>query len=286
MVLVAAMLWSTSGLFIQLVDWHPVLIAGSRGFVAAIFLVIVRLFFPSPKTGAKTSAKNTLRFPFWASAFAHAFMVITFVIANRLTTSANAVLLQYSAPMWAALLAWWILKERPRWENWGALVLVVGGLLIFFRDGLASGALAGNILGVVSGVFIGIHVVFLRMSKDGNPRDVLLMSHTIAAVISIPFVFLHPPELSLSSVMPILFMGIIQQGLASLFFAYGIKRVSASKAVLTSTVEPIMNPVWVLLVIGQQPSVSAIIGGGIILLAVVSSSIIGAKRESANRRLE
>ena len=281
MVIAAAVLWSTSGLFIQLVDWHPVVIAGSRGFMATIFLVVVRLLFPAPKT----SAQNSLRFPFWASAVAHAFMVITFVSANRLTTSANAILLQYGSPIWTALLAWWIIKEKPRWENWLSLVLVAGGLLIFFKDGLGSGAFIGDLLGVISGVFIGIHVVFLRMSKDGSPRDILLMSHVIAAVISIPFVFLYPPELSLSNVMPIAYMGIIQQGLASLFFAYGIKRISAIKAVLTCTIEPIVNPVWVLLVIGQRPSVSAIIGGGIILTAVLISSIIGEQREAAVRRL-
>jgi hypothetical protein len=71
---------------------------------------------------------------------------------------------------------------------------------------------------MTSGVFMAIHVVFLRISKDGNPRDVLLMAHVIAAVISIPFIFLYPPDLSLSSVIPVLFMGIIQQGAAALFF--------------------------------------------------------------------
>ena len=280
-VLAAAVLWSTSGLFIRLVDWHPVVIAGTRGFVAALFLLAVRFLFPVPKN----AAQKNFTFPFWASAFAHAFMVITFVTANTLTDAANAVLLQYSSPIWTALLAWWVIKEKPRWEHWGALVLVIGGLIIFFRDGLGSGALAGDVLGAVSGVFIAIHVVFLRMSKDGNPRDVLLASHIIAAVISIPFIFLHPPELTASSVMPILFMGLIQQGAASLLFAYGIKHLSAIQAMLTSTIEPLCNPVWVLLVLGEKPSVSALIGGSLILAAVLASSIIGNQRKQREREI-
>ena len=279
-VLAAAVLWSTSGLFIRLVDWHPVVIAGTRGFVAALFLLAVRFLFPV----SKNAAGKNFTFPFWASAFAHAFMVITFVTANTLTDAANAVLLQYSSPIWTALLAWWVIKEKPRWEHWGALVLVIGGLIIFFRDGLGSGALAGDALGAISGVFIAIHVVFLRMSKDGNPRDVLLASHIIAAVISIPFIFLHPPELTASSVMPILFMGLIQQGAASLLFAYGIKHLSAIQAMLTSTIEPLCNPVWVLLVLGEKPSVSAIIGGSLILAAVLASSIIGNQRKQRKQR--
>jgi len=284
-VLAAAILWSTSGLFIRLLDWHPVVIAGTRGFVAAVFLIVIRLLFPVPKN---TAGKN-FTFSFWASAIAHAFMVITFVSANTLTAAANAVLLQYSSPIWTALLAWWIIKEKPRWEHWGALVLVIGGLLIFFRDSLGSGALTGDALGVISGVFIAIHVVFLRKTKDGNPRDVLLAAHIIAAVISIPFLFLHPPELTASSVMPILFMGLIQQGAASLLFAYGIKHLSAIQAMLTSTIEPLCNPVWVFLFLAEMPSVSAIIGGALILIAVVFSSLIGnqrKQRELNNKRLE
>ena len=284
-VLAAAVLWSTSGLLIRLVDWHPVVIAGTRGFVAAVFLILVRFIFPVPKNTVKKSST----FAFWASAFAHAFMVITFVSANTLTAAANAVLLQYSSPIWTALLAWWVIKEKPRWEHWGALILVIGGLLIFFRDGLGSGALLGDALGVISGVFIAIHVVFLRMSKDGNPRDVLLAAHIIAFVVSIPFIVLYPPELTVSSVWPILFMGLIQQGVASLLFAYGIKHLSAIQAMLTSTIEPLCNPVWVLLVLGERPSVSAIIGGGLILIAVVFSSIVGnqrKQREINRRRLE
>jgi len=163
-VLSTAFLWSTSGLFIKMIDWHPMIIAGARGFVAAIFLIVLRIIFPVPK-GTKTPA-----FPFWAAAFANAFTILTFVTANKLTASANAVLLQYSAPIWTALLGWWLIKEKPRWEHWGALVLVIGGLLIFFRGGLGSGALLGDGLGALSGIFAGIFMVFMRMTKDGNPR--------------------------------------------------------------------------------------------------------------------
>ena len=280
-------------MFIKLVDWHPVVITGTRAFVAAVFMLAIRFMFPAPKS----NARKNFSFPFWVSAFANAGVVLTFVSANRLTASANAVLLQYSSPIWTALLAWWIIKERPRWEHWGALVLVIGGMLIFFRDGLASGSLLGDGLAVSSGMFVATHVVFLRMIKDGNLRDVLLASHIIAAVISIPFVFLYPPELSAASVGPILFMGIVQQGMASLFFAYGIKRVSAVKAILTCTVEPVFNPVWVLLIIGEQPSALALVGGAIILAAVLSSTLIGKQREAreaihatgttaSNRRLQ
>jgi drug/metabolite transporter (DMT)-like permease len=268
----AAFLWSTSGLFIKLIDWNPIVIAGTRSFVAAVFLLIVRLISPPPK-GLKTPA-----FPFWANAFTLAFTVLTFVTANKLTTAANVILLQYSAPVWAALLGWWLAKEKPRWEHWGALFFVMAGLMLFFRDGIGGGAFLGNIVSVISGMFLGAQTVFLRMTKDGDPRDSMLMGHVITAVISIPFIFLYPPTLTTSTVLPLLYMGFLQMGLASLLLSYGIKRITAIQAILTAVVDPILNPVWVLLITGERPSPAALAGGAIILGAVVASSIIGIRR--------
>ena len=273
-ILATAFLWSTSGLFIKLVDWHPLVIAGTRSGIAALFLLIVRFFVP-PSEGVKNPP-----FPFWAASFLNAFTMISFVIANKLTASANVILLQYGAPVWAALLGWWLIKEKPRWEHWGALVLVITGLLIFFRDGLGSGSLLGDGIAVFSGMLFASYTVFLRMLKDGNPRDALLMSHVVTAAMGLPFIFFFPPVLSVSSVLPILYMGTVQVGLASILFAYGIKRISAVQAMLTATLEPVCSPLWVFLVIGERPSVSALIGGGIIISAVVVSSVIGKRRES------
>ena len=271
-VLAAAFLWSTSGLFIKLLDWHPMVIAGSRSFIAALFLIIAR-FVSLPSKAAKNEP-----FPLWACAIAFAFTLFTYVIANKLTTAANVILLQYGAPIWAALLGWFFAKEKPNWEHWFALVFVMGGLLLFFRDGLDSGALMGNMLAIFSGILLGSHSVFLRMLKNGNPIDALLLGHTICAILSIPFVILYPPSLNIASVLSISYMGIFQMGLASILFSYGIKRVRAIQAMLTAIVDPILNPVWVLAITGEKPSISALAGGAIIIIAVVASSLIGMKR--------
>ena len=277
-VLATAILWSTSGLFIKLVPWHPVVIAGARCFLAAIFLVCVRILAPPPK-GVKNKA-----FPLWAGAITYSLTMITFVIANKLTTSANAIVLQYGAPVWAALLGWKLNNEKPRWEQWGALVLVIGGLLLFFRDGLSSGAFLGDMLAVFSGITFGANSVFLRMMKDSNPRDSMLLAHVITALVSIPFIFLYPVPISVSTVTPILYMGLLQIGLASLLFAYGLKRISAVQAMIIAILEPVLNPLWVLLIIGERPSRAALTGGTIIVLAIVTSSIIRKQRENQARK--
>ena len=272
-VFAGAFLWSTSGLFIKLLEWHPIVIAGLRSLIAALFLLAVRVISP-PECGKKNP-----RLLFWTSALLYAFTLFTYITANKLTTAANVILLQYSAPIWAALLGWALAKEKPRWEHWLALGFVIFGLLLFFQGGLDSGAFLGNSLAIVSGVLLGAHAVTLRMMKDGDTRDAMLAAHALTAVLSIPFIILYQPALRVSTVLPILFMGLIQMGLASLLFSYGIKRTTALQAMLTAIVDPIMSPIWVLAIIGEKPSLAAISGGAIIITAVVASSVIGMHRK-------
>jgi len=274
-VLVTAFLWSTSGLLIKLLPWNPMVITGLRSFFAAVFILIVRLIVPPPK-GTKNPP-----LPLIAGAIAYVLTMYTFVIANKLTTAANAIMLQYSAPAWAALLGWLLIREKPHWEHWGALALIAGGLFLFFTDssGLGAGALTGDALALFSGVTLGANSVFLRMQKEGNPRDSMLLAHAISAVISVPFIFLYPPSLSVPSVLTILYMGFFQIGLASVLFAYGLTKISAVQAMLIAILEAILNPIWVLAINGEKPTPRALAGGLIIIGAVVASSLIGKRRE-------
>jgi drug/metabolite transporter (DMT)-like permease len=205
--------------------------------------------------------------------------MLSFVIANKLTASANAIMLQYSAPVWAALIGWRLIGERPRWEHWGALVLVMGGLALFFREGLSGGGLLGDCVALLSGVLFGAHSVVLRMMKKGRPQDSMLLSHGLNFALCIPFLFFYTPAVSASNLLPILFMGVFQLGCASLLFSAGIKRIPAVQAMLTAMIEPILNPLWVLLVTGEKPSPPALLGGGVIIAAVAASSLIGRRRE-------
>jgi drug/metabolite transporter (DMT)-like permease len=187
-------------------------------------------------------------------------------------------LLQYSAPVWAALLGWFFAKEKPNWEHWLALIFVMGGLVLFFGGGLDSGAVMGNVLAIFSGLLFGSHTVFLRMLKDGDPRDAMLLAHSITAALSVPFFFLYPPSLNLFNGLSVFYMGTVQMGVASLLMSYGIKRTTAIQAMLTAIIDPIFNPVWVMLVTGEKPTVYALAGGAIIIAAVSASSIIGMRR--------
>jgi len=179
--------------------------------------------------------------------------MILFVLANKLTSSANVILLQYIAPVWAALLGWAIAKEKPRREHWLALAAVAVGLVIFFKDSLPMGSgagatrgtnpsLLGNIIAVISGITFALYSVFMRMEREGRPEDTILFAHLGTALFCLPFFFLYPPVVTPVALGSILGLGVFQIGIASLLFAYGIRRVTAVQSMLTAVVEPVIEP--------------------------------------------
>jgi len=272
------------GLFIKMVDWHPMIIAGGRSFVAALFMLAVRAARTRGGRFALVSAASRANlFPLVGAAAMNAATMLIFVAANKLTTAANVILLQYSAPIYAALFGWLLAKEKPKKEHWIALGALALGLYVFFKDGIGGGAFLGDALALFSGVTFALYSVFMRMQKDGSPEDSILLSHLASAAIGLPFAFSHPPAFSLAAVSGVLVLGVAQIGAASLLFAYGIRRVSAVQSMLAAVIEPVLNPVWVFLATGEQPASSAVAGGAIILAAVTGSSVASV-RDAARKR--
>jgi drug/metabolite transporter (DMT)-like permease len=265
-VFLCAVLWSSAGLFIKLIDWNPLVIAGGRSLIAAVFMAAVRFMVP----GRRNSPFRLSQL--WAGGTAYALTMLLFVVANKMTSAANAILLQYSAPIWAALLGWALAGEKPRKVHWISLALVTGGLVLFFKDGLGNGSFAGDSIALAAGVFFGANSAVMRAQK-GDSADSILLAHIITALACAPFALVYPPRFSAESAAAILFLGLIQIGVASLLFSYGIKRLPAVQAMLTATAEPVLNPVWVFLVVGERPALFSVFGGVIIIAAVLVSSL-------------
>jgi drug/metabolite transporter (DMT)-like permease len=271
-VVLCAILWSSSGLCVKLIDWNPFVIAGSRSFIAGITMLI---YIRRPVF--------TFSFPQVAAGVGNTLTMILFVTSTKLTTAANAILLQYYAPILVAIMGWIILKEKPRWEHWTGLGIICLGIVIFFQDKVSGGNFLGNILALTSGFFFALYSVFLRKQKDGSPAESFIISHGLTVIIAIPFLWLTPPEFSPMSVGAILFLGIIQVGISSLLFSYGMKHIPALQAMLIAELEPILNPLWVFLLIGERPSFNAIIGGSLIMASVTFCSIVSARRERTQK---
>jgi drug/metabolite transporter (DMT)-like permease len=151
-------------------------------------------------------------------------------------------------------------------------------MYFIFAGGLAAGSYMGDMVAFISGITFGANSVVMRAQKDSNPADIMFFAHISCVIVSVPFFFLYPPSITVSNIICVSYMGIFQLGLASALFAYGIRRIPAVQAMLTATIEPVLNPVWVLLAIGERPALSVIAGGAVIIAAVVFTSTLPALR--------
>jgi drug/metabolite transporter (DMT)-like permease len=268
MMAVTASLWSIAGLFIKMIDWNPFAIAGIRSFIASL---VILAFLGKPKIHWS--------FPQVAAAVANAATMLLFVTANKTTTAANAILLQYMAPVFTAFIGAALLKERTRMEHWASIFFVAVGMTIMFADKLGGGQLFGDAIALMSAVTFSLYLVFMRMQKEGSPLESNLMSQWIAAGVCLMVsLFLPMPQFTQKSVAAILVLGVVQIGISSILIAYAIKRISAVSANLIAVIEPVLNPVWVFLFLGEYPGMNTIIGGAVILFAVTGVSMISARR--------
>jgi len=263
-----AFLWSIAGLFIKVIDWNPFAIAGARSLISSLVLLAwlrrPRIHWSLPQLGAALAQTATM---------------LLFVAANKTTTAANAILLQYIGPVFTAIIGAWILKERARLEHWVAFLFVGAGMVLLFMDKLGGGRLLGNVLAVLSGLTFSFCFVFLRMQKDGSPLESMLIAHWFTAVIGLGVaLFLPLPVLTWKAAGAIAILGIFQVGIAAILFTAAIKRIPAVFANLIAVIEPVFNPLWVFLALGEAPGVNAITGGAIIIIAVTAASVISARR--------
>lgn len=274
LLLLGVILWSTSGLLIKQSTLPALAIVGGRSALAAIVLLI---YVRRPRWTWSTAQVG--------GAVALAITYILFVVAMQLTSAASAILLQYTAPLWVALFGIWYLHERPYTLDYVVMGMIAVGMLLFFGDKLTADALLGNLLAAFSGVTMAWMTLFMRKQKDGSPYETVLLGNTLAAVVGLPFLFTAGPTNTDWAIL--LFLGIFQLGAASILHAFAIKRLSALEVILIATLEPILNPLWVFLFNGETPGPMALLGGTVVVLAVLLRGLaasIGSRR--ALRRAE
>lgn len=260
MQIMAAVLWSTGGILIKLIDLNPMAIAGLRSLITSIVI----LFFIK-----KTAFKLTINKVF--GAISYMLLVELFVIATKMTTAANAILLQYTAPIYIAVFGGWLLKEKARLRDWITILFVIGGMILFFLDDVSGGSLKGNVLAILSGVAMSFNTMFMRRQKDGDPLENVFWGSILTVVVSIPFIFQKAP--SIKSWIGLILLGVFQLGISYVLYAKAIKRISALDATFLALIEPLLNPVWVFLMIGELPGKLSILGGVIVIVSVTISCL-------------
>ncbi|MGH9761159.1 MAG: DMT family transporter [Blastocatellia bacterium] len=260
-----AIMWSLGGLLIKLVAWNPMAIGASRSLIAAITLfILVR------------KPKFHWSFDQVAGAVFYCGTVVLFPVATKLTTAADAILLQYTAPIYVALLGTWLLGERPAFADWLNIVAVLAGMLLFFTGHLSASGFWGNVCAVASAVTYALFVIFMRRQKHASPLESVLLGNILATLCGLPFMFKGGP--GASGWVALVLLGVVQLGLPYILYAKAIKHVTALEAILIPVLEPILNPLWVMLFAGETPAWTAAAGGSIVLGSVVVRGLVAVLR--------
>lgn len=266
---ITATLWSLGGLLIKSVNSNAMAIAGTRSGIAALIILL-----------ATGKPKLNWSFAQIGAALSYSATVLLFVAANKHTTAANAILIQYTAPVYVVFLGAWLLKERVKWLDIITIFVVLGGMVLFFVDDISTDGMFGNILAAVSGIAFALFAVFMRMQKDGSPIESVLLGNILTAVIGIPFLFKDLPDSK--GWLCLVLLGVIQLGISYILYSRAIKYVTALEATLIPIIEPILNPVWVFLLLGETPGKWALAGGIIVLAAVTGRCVLAIQTPANN----
>jgi len=260
-------LWSLGGVMFKLTS-----VSGFEANLGRCFFAAITIFFLTRHLGLKLDRWVLLNSLFYTGALSF------FALANKKTTAANAIFLQYTAPIYVLVLAPFVLKEKFKWTDLITVAVCLTGMAMFFFDQAPVGDLSpesqmeGNLLGLASGVCFGVYMLLLRTPQalKHNPAVSVFYGNLMAILFMLPFVISAPSAWTGKDVIAVAVLGIFQIGLAYYFFTLGVARgVRSLDASIIGFIEPILNPVWVFLVVGEQPAPWALTGGAVIVTAVI-----------------
>ena len=261
-VFTAALMWSTGGLLVKLVTFNAMQISFFRCAIAAIvFAVLFR---------KRLLLVNRLTF---ITAFFYASVLISYVIALKMTTAANAIFLQSTAPIYVLIFEPILLKTSYNRINGLTIIICIIGMIFFFMGKISPSHFEGNLIALFSGIMFAALFLGLRKNDSKYQLSSIFYGNVIVALVCSPFLS-GIQDLNFSNLWMVSFLGVFQIGLAYAVFSYGLRRVLAIEASILSLVEPVFNPVWVYIGYGEIPSFMAIIGGIIILSAITAKTLL------------
>jgi drug/metabolite transporter (DMT)-like permease len=274
LVLGAALLWSTGGLFIKWTTLSAYELTFGRSLLAALVVA-----FFTRREGFRLNAMTVF------TSLLYAGLLILFVIATKLTTAANAIFLQYTAPIYVLILEPLFYKEKFRRADLITVLACVVGMSLFFVGKLRPQDVAGNLTALASGLFFAFYILLLRhpQSQKVNRASSVIYGNLLLVIFTAPAGIAALEHITMRDAASVLYLGVFQIGVAYTLFTLGMARgVRSLDASIVGYIEPVLNPIWVFIFLGERPSGWALVGGSIIIAAVVAHTISGARRARLN----
>ena len=270
MMLIASILFATGGILCKLIPWSPLAINGVRNLLGGLLIGAYLL---------ATHHKLKFNLKILVGAICMCGVTTLFIVANKLTTAANAIVLQYTAPIWIILLSALILKKKPQAREIITILVVLVGIVLFFIDGIGAGNTWGNIAAVAAGVFYA--GLFLLNSLPGaDALSALFIGQLGTGIILSPLV-IKETDFSAVTIIAVVALGIFQVGLAYIFFNLATSHTSPVTASIINGVEPILSSVLVAVFWGEMLTPLSLIGAVIVVAAILIYNILTSRKSSA-----
>ena len=267
--LVCATLWSIAGIFMKLLPWNGFAVAGLRSLIAGITIAVYIL--------AKGMHIIINRRTLITGVFT-ACVYTCFAVANKLTTAANAIVLQFTSPVFIVFFSALILKKRIRRPDALVVSFTLVGIALFFFDQLQPGYVLGNFVAIAAGMFMA--GMFMAVGElEGEQRfSGILIGQSLTFLVGLPFIIATRPEFTPIATLSILILGVFQLGISYVLYVESSKYCPPLACSLLGAAEPLLNPVWVLIFDGERPGVFALIGGVIVVASITVWCIFGQEK--------
>lgn len=267
--LICACLWSIAGIFIKQIPWNGFVIAGWRSLIAAITVAIYMVI---------TKQKYRFNKTVLISGLFEGLLFIAFVTSNKLTTSANAIVLQFTCPIFLMVYSVILYKKKFRRMDIIVAIVTLLGIALCFMDQMEGGHLLGNIVSVGSGALMAAMYLIIGNANPEDKMPGMLTGHIIAAIIGLPFMFFTENTVTSISVISIIVLGVFQLGIPYILYVLSTKTCPPLACSLIAAAEPLLNPVWVAIFDGEIPGPFAFAGGIIVIVAVTAWCVLDAKK--------
>lgn len=275
--LLCAALWSIAGIFIKLIPWNGFAVAGMRSLIAgltfAVYMLITKRRYICNK---RTILGGVL-----------AGSVYTcFTVANKLTTAANAIVLQFTAPVFIVIFSAVFLRQKIRREDLAVVIATLAGIALFFFDQLRPGYILGNFVAIAAGMFMAGMFIVVGTAEGDERFSAVLNGQIFTFLVGLPFIIATKPVFTPSAVLNTFILGVFQLGIAYILYVKATEYCPPLACCLLGALEPLLNPVWVLIFDGERPGVFALIGGAVVIVSITVWTIFGDKKETKQANSE